>query len=132
MFEDWYSKESYKVARENFVFTFRSSVEHYYPQNPVDGIKKLEDKDLHSFGNLCLVSSEQNSRLGNVTPMAKSDYYKDKFKNKKLDSMKQYLMMLYSKWDETSIADHDRKMYNLLKNDFDFWQKAQSKRMESN
>jgi len=131
-FEDGYSKESYKVARENFVFTFRSSVEHYYPQNPVDGIKKLEDKDLHSFGNLCLVSSEQNSRLGNVTPMAKSDYYKDKFKNKKLDSMKQYIMMLYSKWDETSIADHDRRMYNLLKNDFDLWQKAQSKRMESN
>lgn len=131
-FEDGYSKDSYKVARENFVFTFRSSVEHYYPQNPVDGIKKLDDKDLHSFGNLCLVSSEQNSRLGNVTPMAKSDYYKDKFKNKKLDSMKQYIMMLYSKWDETSIADHDRRMYNLLKNDFDLWQKAQSKRMESN
>lgn len=118
-FEDGYSKENYEVARKNFVFSFRSSVEHYYPQNPVDGIKKLDDKDLHSFGNLCLVSHEQNSRLGNVTPRAKSDYYKDKFKNKKIDSMKQYLMMSYSKWDETSIADHDRKMYNLLKNDFE-------------
>lgn len=119
VFEDEYSKKNYEVVRNSFVFTFRSSVEHYYPQNPVDGIKKLDDKDLHSFGNLCLVSHEQNSRLGNVTPRAKSDYYKDKFKNKKIDSMKQYLMMSYSKWDETSIADHDRKMYNLLKNDFE-------------
>lgn len=44
-----------------YEFTFRSSVEHYYPQNPLLGIDQLAPEDLHSFGNLCLISHEKLS-----------------------------------------------------------------------
>lgn len=134
-FEDGYSKESYKVARENFVFTFRSSVEHYYSQNPnpETGEKVIDKGSLNCFGNLCLVTHEQNSSLSNNGTKAKKERYYAKHVNyKKPDSMKQYLMMSYSEWSPGSIEDHDRKMYNLLKNDFNLWQEARSKRVESN
>ena len=37
-----------------FEFTFRSSVEHFSPQHPMDGYKPVEQSALHSFGNLAL------------------------------------------------------------------------------
>jgi hypothetical protein len=134
-FGENYSKENYEAARKNFVFTFRSSVEHYYSQNPnpETGEKVIDKGSLDCFGNLCLVTHEQNSSLSNNGTKAKKERYYAKHVNyKKPDSMKQYLMMSYSEWSPGSIEDHDRKMYNLLKNDFDLWQEAQSSREESN
>ena len=50
----------------NFEYTFRSSVEHYYPQNPIEGKQsEIPQKWLHNFGNLCLISSSKNSKLNN-------------------------------------------------------------------
>ncbi len=46
---------------KRFEFTFRSSVEHFYPQHPMDGFRTLPDTSLHSFGNLSLISHSKNS-----------------------------------------------------------------------
>ena len=40
---------------KKFKFTFRSSVEHYYPQYP-KSIEHLDKATLDNFGNLCLIS----------------------------------------------------------------------------
>jgi len=106
----------------DFEYTFRSSVEHYYPQNPIDPNMQLKDKDsqwLDNFGNLCLISSSKNSRLSNHTPIAKKDFYS---KSTTIDSIKQRIMMAYENWDVNGannhnvIEEHGKKMKELLLN----------------
>lgn len=97
----------------NFEFTFRSSVEHYYPQNPMKGFNKLQPEYLNSFGNLCLISHSKNSKLSNFMPLAKRQHYAQN----NIDSIKQYIMMNdynADKWDEESIKDHETKMIEIL------------------
>jgi uncharacterized protein with ParB-like and HNH nuclease domain len=108
-FELWKRKaEGY----EKFEFAFRSSVEHYYPQNPVANIEKLKKEICDNFGNLCLLSSSKNSRLTNHTPEAKKDYYI----KAGIDSLKQKVMMNYpEEWDEKAILKHGKEMEDILK-----------------
>ncbi len=95
-----------------FEYTFRSSVEHYYPQNPINvDAEKLEEKYLHQFGNLCLISHEKNSRLNNFLPAGKKEFYS---KSATIDSLKQYLMMKYTQWEIKDIENHNHEMNNLL------------------
>lgn len=58
-----------------FEFTYRSSVEHFYPQNPMPGYDDLKDKGLDDFGNLCLISRGMNSKFSNNMPKAKLDNF---------------------------------------------------------
>lgn len=96
----------------NYEFTFRSSVEHYYPRHPTPGHKALPPEMLHSFGNLCLISHSKNSRLSNFMPETKKKEY---YSNNTIDSIKQYKMMkIPEKWDEKSIAEHYKEMKNIL------------------
>ena len=93
-----------------YEFTFRSSVEHYYPQNPLPGHAPLDAEILNSFGNLCLISHEKNSRLSNFMPTAKQEFYQ----NNSIDSVKQYLMMKAEPWDAQAIGQHYQQMLNVL------------------
>ncbi|MGQ7817273.1 DUF262 domain-containing protein [Metapseudomonas furukawaii] len=97
---------------KSYEFTFRSSVEHYYPQKPLQGIDQLVAEDLHSFGNLCLISHEKNSRLSNFTPEQKKGFY---LKNT-LDSVKQHLMMQPEPWGVQAIREHYQQMMAVLLN----------------
>lgn len=103
-----------------FRFTFRTSVEHHYPRNPVSR-EKLTKSDalphgVDTFGNLCLIQHGSNSRLGNLLPNAKKEYYA---KAGTTESLKQTLMMaLYDHWDPDHpecIADHERLMIEILR-----------------
>ena len=112
---------------KEFEYTFRSSVEHYYPQHPIEGnisIALTENEQnegkidwLNSFGNLCLISNSKNSRLSNYMPSAKKEHYNN---SPTLDSVKQRIMMEYSAWDIcgdnniNEIEDHDIKMKKLI------------------
>lgn len=95
---------------KDYEFTFRSSVEHYYPQHPLPGHDSLPANALNSFGNLCLISHSKNSRLSNFMPEAKREYYR----NNTIDSVKQHLMMAYPRWDAGTIADHHKTMTGVL------------------
>ena len=94
----------------SFEFTARSSVEHYYPQKPMADIDKRESELLDDFGNLCLISHSKNSKLSNYMPDAKKNHYR----NNQIDSVKQYLMMKYSKWDKEEILEHSEAMRREL------------------
>ena len=94
-----------------FEFTFRSSVEHYYPQNPISKDHEIDALIYDMFGNLCLISSSKNSRLSNHMPSAKKDYY---FKVG-ADSLKQQLMMSEADWSEKQIKIYSEEMKNKLK-----------------
>lgn len=98
---------------KNFEFTFRSSVEHYYPQTPMEGNKELEKEYLDNFGNLCLISSSKNSRLSNYMPQAKKDHYQN---STSIDSIKQRIMMAEPKWSKQEITNHNEQMKKILLN----------------
>lgn len=101
----------------SFEFTFRSSVEHYYPQTPInDEIPKMDEFYLHSFGNLCLISHEKNSRYSNYTPKAKNEQYGPSVA---LDSIKQYLMMKEPTWLADDVVRHQQAMLHIFYNHLD-------------
>jgi hypothetical protein len=99
----------YKI---NFSFAFRSSVEHYYPQNPMENIAPLGETTLNCFGNLCLVTNSENSRLSNFTPKAKKEFY-SKQQNQ---SIKQRIMMGEpdDEWNDEAIKKHNQEMCDIL------------------
>lgn len=71
-------------AIKKFEFSFRSSVEHFYSQNP-DGYPSLDnDSCLHSFGNLCLITHSQNSSFSNKPPLEKLANIINKYLGSKL------------------------------------------------
>jgi len=105
---------------KDFEYTFRSSVEHYYPQHPIDENLVLKGSDtvwLDNFGNLCLISSSKNSRLSNFLPSQKKEFYSG---SQTIDSIKQRIMMEYDNWDTNGtnnfneIEHHYNKMVELL------------------
>ncbi len=104
--------ENIKINKTNFSFAFRSSVEHYYPQNPMKNIDKLEETILNCFGNLCLVTNSENSRLSNFTPKAKKDFYL----KQQNQSIKQRIMMEDTdNWNKVNIKKHQNEMIDILK-----------------
>jgi hypothetical protein len=106
-------KGTEKDSRVNsFEYTFRSSVEHYYPQTPINNdVDVIDESFLHSFGNLCLISHEKNSRLSNFSATYKRDFYS---KSATLDSMKQFLMMKHNHWSIDEIETHNQAMIDLF------------------
>ncbi|MDM5123087.1 DUF262 domain-containing protein [Aeromonas rivipollensis] len=101
-----------------FEFTFRSSVEHFSPQHPMDGYKPVAQSALHSFGNLCLISHSKNSRLSNFQPQQKQEHFEASLANNQIDSLKLLAMVRLMKekdrWQETEIAEHQEQMLAVL------------------
>ena len=62
---------------EKFEFSYRTSVEHFYPQHPNGDNEYLDSVPLNSFGNLCLISSSVNSSFSNNMPEAKYGNFKN-------------------------------------------------------
>lgn len=107
------NKESKDSKIMDFKFTSRSSVEHYYPQNPKEGFPKMKDLNaLNCFGNLCLISHSKNSSLSNFSPLSKAEFYL----KGDIDSIKQYIMLRNAdNWDVEAIQDHQKEIFQLLK-----------------
>ncbi|WP_339918436.1 DUF262 domain-containing protein [Yeosuana marina] len=97
----------------SFNFTFKSSIEHHYPQTPPDNHIVLEDKYLHSFGNLSIMSSSKNSRFTNNMPQAKQKNFNI---DRTSDSIKMQIMFKITEedWQENQIVEHGKKMINTL------------------
>ncbi|AEF84579.1 conserved hypothetical protein [Treponema primitia ZAS-2] len=93
-----------EVNFNDFEFTYRRSIEHWYPQNPDEnvGYNKMNDDLLHSFGNLCNVVASQNSAFGNLYPPAKLNQWQHIFASQ---SLKLQIMAILTKklngWDES-------------------------------
>lgn len=108
--------ENLAIDTKDFEFaTGRSSVEHFYPQNPKNGVlldQKEHQKFCNRFGNLCLISSSKNSSLSNYDPIAKRNHYQAV----KGESLKlRYMMKEADIWDNNAIGKHSKAMIELLK-----------------
>ncbi len=94
---------------EKFDFTYRTSVEHFYPQKPMSGYKPLPTEYLNSFGNLCLISSSMNSKFSNNMPKAKYDNFGSSKEMRSALSLKLQEMMERVKegeWEIEQIKAH--------------------------
>ncbi|GAA0782729.1 MULTISPECIES: DUF262 domain-containing protein [Pseudomonadati] len=99
---------------DDFQFSFRTSVEHYFPQTDPSGASKMKDVD--RFGNLCLISPSSNSKLSNYYPEGKKSFYRE---NNRAESLKQAIMMSYDKWGPDvigleNIVKHETLMLEVL------------------
>ena len=114
-------KEKYK----DFVFEFRNSVEHWYPQHPSDGsIEPWDERDV--FGNLCIISRSVNSKFSNLSPASKMDTYrgmvqKGSLKLRKMGEIIDKLLRKTEKpgvaaklWRLSACAKHEEEMISLL------------------
>ncbi|MDM3367779.1 DUF262 domain-containing HNH endonuclease family protein [Citrobacter sp. Cb008] len=103
---------------KRFEFTFRSSVEHFYPQHPMDGYRTLPDTSLHTFGNLSLISHSKNSRLSNFQPKQKQEHFEASLERNEIDSLKLLamieLMKKNNQWGEEEIVTHEAEMLAVL------------------
>lgn len=105
-------KEKYK----DFVFEFRNSVEHWYPQHPSEGTFEVWD-GIDTFGNLCIISRSVNSKFSNLSPESKMKSYK---KMVQKGSLKLRIMGdiieggSSEKWRHSECAKHEEKMISLL------------------
>ena len=107
-------KENYK----EFLFEFRNSVEHWYPQNPsVGSFNRYDDKD--RFGNLCLVTTKINSKFSNAAPNGKIAYISEIMDKQsiKLQIMKDKTMNQedVDRWRESNCEKHEKEMIDILK-----------------
>ena len=102
---------------KNFQFGFRSSVEHFFPQQPRNGEKPPFD-DIDRFGNLCLISQQKNSRFSNDLPKAKkANYHRP---DDKPESLKMELMWDHADdWNEENLIVHEDLMIEILNTTYD-------------
>lgn len=115
---DGIGKEDLGKHFEEFQFSFRTSVEHYFPQTDPSGASKMQDVD--RFGNLCLISPSSNSRLSNYSPRDKKKFYQDQ---ERAESLKQAIMMSYEDWGPEgqgleNIKNHEKEVIKILRNQF--------------
>ena len=97
----------------DFQFTFRNSVEHFYPQHPDDEIKRaygaLSDPAARELlGNLALVTVRDNSKFTNNPPYLKAEAFRVVAQSPKLGKMAEVAQRDNRAWDSAAIHAHKR------------------------
>ena len=114
-------KKDYDIEFKDFKFAYRRSIEHWYPQNPNSDeiFEEIDDKFLHSFGNLCIITDSQNSKFGNLVPIAKYNQWQDIFyrQSLKLQMMAEITSKKDSGWGPKQITELEKEILTRV-NDF--------------
>jgi len=118
LYKDGYSylnKQLIQPMRDDWQFQFRSSIEHFYPQNPAEG-KIWEPEDLHGLGNLALITVSGNSRFSNISPEGKTSTFEKVINQSlKLKIMSELVNLDDKKWTEQKANEHKEEMFKLLR-----------------
>lgn len=119
----WYDdRQNGKKKYSDFVFEFRNSVEHWYPQNPSEGTFEQWKDGVDQFGNLCIIQRNVNSKFSNMSPEAKKSTFKDMIAK---GSIKLRIMSELTEkngdkvaslfWKESAYKLHEEEMIYYLK-----------------
>lgn len=118
----WYYDRNGKKKYTDFVFEFRNSVEHWYPQNPSEGTFEQWKDGVDQFGNLCIIQRNVNSKFSNMSPEAKKSTFKDMISK---GSLKLRIMSELTEkngdkaaslyWKEITYKSHEEEMIGYLK-----------------
>lgn len=116
--EEYFTTEEERQIVDEYVFRANRSIEHLHPQNQ-DNNDNWEKVDIHSFGNLAMISQSFNSQQSDDPVTVKFARIMDQAHNHALQSIKMYLMYLDAEkspsgWKVNIKNDHQTKMYDLL------------------
>lgn len=119
---DYLIWNSNRKKYDNFVFEFRNSVEHWYPQNPSEGTFEPWKEGVDQFGNLCIIPRNVNSKFSNMAPEAKKSTFREMIAK---GSLKLRIMSELTErngtqaaslyWKEIMYKRHENEMINILK-----------------
>ena len=101
---------------KNFRFTFRNSIEHFFPQNPV--LEQSIDVNLKNkdrLGNLALISVSNNAKFSNHPPKVKADAETIVKQSPKLQRMAEITRK--EGWGDKQVTKHHIEMVKLLRKD---------------
>ena len=120
--EDYFKTEEEKQIVEEYVFRANRSIEHLHPQHQENN-DSWGDDEIHSFGNLAMISQSFNSQQSDDPVTVKFARIKDQAHNHTLQSIKMYLMYLDAEksplgWKVDIKNKHQDKMYDLLKKSY--------------
>ena len=120
--EDYFKTEEEKQIVEEYVFRANRSIEHLHPQHQENN-DIWGDDDIHSFGNLAMISQSFNSQQSDDPVTVKFARIKDQAHNHTLQSIKMYLMYLDAEksplgWKVDIKNKHQDKMYDILKKSY--------------
>lgn len=106
---------------DDFIFEFRNSVEHWYPQNPSEGTFEQWKDGVDQFGNLCIIQRNVNSKFSNMSPEAKKSTFREMIAK---GSLKLRIMSNLTEkhgnkgaslyWRENAYREHEKSMISLL------------------
>ena len=116
--EDYFDSEEDRQIVDEYVFRANRSIEHLHPQHQENN-DVWNDDDIHSFGNLAMISQSFNSQQSDDPVTVKFARIMDQAHNHALQSNKMYLMYLDAEkspsgWKVDIKNDHQAKMYELL------------------
>ena len=120
--EDYFKTEEERQIVEEYVFRANRSIEHLHPQHQENN--NVWDKDdIHSFGNLAMISQSFNAQQSDDPVTVKFARIKDQAHNHALQSIKMYLMYLDAEksplgWNVDIKNKHQAKTYDLLKESY--------------
>ena len=109
-----------KRVYDDFVFEFRNSVEHWYPQNPSSNSFAKWDK-VNKFGNLCIIQRQINSKFSNLDPLSKKNSYsgiveKGSLKLRVMSNSISGEGVFHELWREKLCEKHEKEMIYILEN----------------
>lgn len=114
--------DTLKDIADKYVFKANRSIEHIAPQNPKrESNVKISEEDLHSFGNLAMISSGQNSALQNECFEVKRAYvesYINGSKGGSIESLKMLKIYELKDWNSELLGEHQKEMITLLEESF--------------
>ena len=117
IYRDGYSYEGKNIVtpmQDNWQFQFRNSIEHYHPQNPIEG-EEWDIENLDDFGNLALITVSGNSRFSNLPPSGKISSYPSIInQSMKLKIMEFMTKIGDGKWTEEKMKIHREEMFRIL------------------
>ena len=117
----WKNREElgrkYKSIKfDQFKFAYRRSIEHWFPQHPNsdERVEKIDDKFLHSFGNLCIITDSQNSKFGNLVPSAKYKQWEGIFDRQSLKLQIMASITEKTKWESDQIKGLEKEILPMV------------------
>lgn len=124
LYKNGYSYKNIDLIKDSikneWEFQFRNSIEHFYPQSPLDEnyYEIWSRDDLDSFGNLALITTSGNSKFSNLPPEGKINSYKDVIKQSlKLIIMKEMILENGGKWSKDISEKHKKEMFKIIDED---------------
>ena len=104
----------------NFQFQFRNSIEHFFPQHPINGDNSVTVENRDLLGNLALITVSANSKFSNRFPIEKAEHFPNVIEQSpKLKVMSDLVKKYDRKWDNDCVKEHHDSMLSLLETEIE-------------